>query len=73
MKINKLVSVIALSTSSILMSTSSEALTSFANLIVGSTTIPNVTQDSSGEFAYRLDTTTGKWGITGGVLQKVIF
>ena len=70
MKINKLVSVIALSTSSILMSTSSEALTSFANLIVGSTTIPNVTQDSSGEFAYRLDTTTGKWGITGGVLQK---
>ena len=69
MKINKLVSVIALSTSSILMSTSSEALTSFANLIVGSTTVPNVTQDSSGENAYRFNPGTGTWNLTGGDLQ----
>lgn len=66
MKINKLVSVIALSTSSILMSTSSEALTSFANLIVTSPTT-NITQDSSGENAYRL--INGTWQQTGGVLQ----
>ena len=69
MKINKLVSVIALSTSSILMSTSSEALTSFANLIVTSPTT-NITQDSSGENAYRFDSTSGTWKPTGGNLQK---
>ena len=68
MKINKLVSVIALSTSSILMSTSSEALTSFTDLIVTSPTI-NITQDSSGENAYRFDSTSGTWNLTGGVLQ----
>jgi hypothetical protein len=68
MKINKLVSVIALSTSSILMSTSSEALTSFTDLILTSPTI-NVAQDSSGENAYRFDSTSGTWNLTGGVLQ----
>ena len=69
MKINKLVSVIALSTSSILMSTSSEALTSFADLIVASPLI-NLAQDSSGENAYRFDSTSGTWKPTGGNLQK---
>ena len=69
MKINKLVSVIALSTSSILMSTSSEALTSFADLIVTSPLI-NIAQDSSGENAYRLDPTSGTWNLTGGDLLK---
>ena len=68
MKINKLVSVIALSTSSILMSTSSEALTSFTNLIVTSPNT-NITQDSSGENAYRFNPGTGTWNLTGGVLQ----
>jgi hypothetical protein len=48
------------------MSTSSEALTSFADLIVTSPTI-NITQDSSGENAYRL--INGTWQQTGGVLQ----
>jgi hypothetical protein len=66
MKINKLVSVIALSTSSILMSTSSEALTSFTNLIVTSPLI-NIAEDSSGENAYRL--INGTWQQTGGNLQ----
>lgn len=66
MKINKLISVIALSTSSILMSTSSEALTSFADLIVTSPLI-NIAQDSSGENAYRL--INGNWEQIGGVLQ----
>ena len=68
MKINKLVSVIALSTSSILMSTSSEALTSFTDLIVTSPLI-NIAEDSSGENAYRFDPVTGAWNLTGGNLQ----